>query len=209
MVLSHLTRPASSNKTSIAILEFEQVKIRAAACRRCINSAVQAGPGRCGSSTNLERTSRNVQTLNDNFFASRGETHSDRTRSFCLANNYVHRNSGIRTGQNYLGQRLLNQEEQYINSAVQAPSQTDMKTTKEKSRKEYPGMASKLSNDRASLDELWQTARQAASPMDIGPRSARLLRAWIVIGVKRMEMEGRLSPENLAIAENNLKRLYS
>ena len=80
-----------------------------------------------------------------------------------------------------------------------------MKTTKEKSRKEYPGMALKLSNDRASLDELWQTARQAASPMDIGPRSARLLRAWIVIGLKRMEMEGRLSLENLAIAENNLK----
>ena len=80
-----------------------------------------------------------------------------------------------------------------------------MKTTKEKSRKEYPGMALKLSNDRASLDELWQTARQAASPMDIGPRSARQLRAWIVIGVKRMEMEGRLSPENLAIAEKNLK----
>ena len=80
-----------------------------------------------------------------------------------------------------------------------------METTKEKSRKEYPGMALKLSNDRASLDELWQTARQSASPMDIGPRSARQLRAWIVIGVKRMEMEGRLSPEHLAIAENNLK----
>ena len=29
-----------------------------------------------------------------------------------------------------------------------------MKTTKEKSRKEYPRMALKLSNDRASIDEL-------------------------------------------------------
>jgi hypothetical protein len=80
-----------------------------------------------------------------------------------------------------------------------------MKMIKEKSGKEHPEIALKISDDRALLDELWQTARQAASPMDIGPRSARLLRAWIVIGVKRMEMEGRLSPENLAIARNNLK----
>ena len=72
-----------------------------------------------------------------------------------------------------------------------------MKVIKEKSGKEHPEITIKISDDRALLDEFWQTARQAASPMDIGPRSARLLRAWIVIGVKRMEMEGRLSPENL------------
>jgi hypothetical protein len=80
-----------------------------------------------------------------------------------------------------------------------------MKMMKEKSGKDHPETALKISNDWRLLDELWQTARQAASPMDIGPRSLRLLRAWIVIGVKRMEMEGRLSPENLAIAEKNLK----
>ena len=80
-----------------------------------------------------------------------------------------------------------------------------MKVIKEKSGKEHPEITIKISDDRALLDEFWQTARQAASPMDIGPRSSRLLRAWIVIGVKRMEMEGRLSPENLAIAKNSLE----
>src|SRR6516164_4395841 len=76
---------------------------------------------------------------------------------------------------------------------------------KEKSTKKRPEVRLKMSDYRASQDELWKTARQAANPMDIGPHSTRLLRAWIAMGVGRMETEGRLSPENLAIAENNLK----
>ena len=77
---------------------------------------------------------------------------------------------------------------------------------KEKSAKELPEVALKTSNYGALLNELWQTVRQVASPMDIGPLCARSLRAWIAMGVTRMEIEGRLSQENLAIAENNLKR---
>ena len=80
-----------------------------------------------------------------------------------------------------------------------------MKMIKEKSAKKRPEARLKMSDYRASQDELWKTARQAASPMDIGPHSTRLLRAWIAMGVGRMETEGRLSPENLAIAESNLK----
>ena len=77
--------------------------------------------------------------------------------------------------------------------------------TKDKNAKKRPEVALKISDLRASEDELWKAARQAASPMDIGSRSTRLLRAWIAMGVGRMETEGRLSPENLAIAESNLK----
>lgn len=80
-----------------------------------------------------------------------------------------------------------------------------MKMIKEKSAKKLPEVRLQLSDYRTPQHELWKTARQAASPMDIGPRSTRLLRAWIAMGVERMETEGRLSPENLAIAESNLK----
>jgi glycine cleavage system aminomethyltransferase T len=79
-----------------------------------------------------------------------------------------------------------------------------MKMRKDKSAKEH-SEALKLLDYGAVLDKLWQTA-QAAGPLDIGPRSARSLRAWNAMGVMRMEMEGRLSPEDLAIAETNLKR---
>jgi hypothetical protein len=81
-----------------------------------------------------------------------------------------------------------------------------MKMRKDKSEKGHSGTALKLLDYEAVMDRLWQTTIQAARPLDIGPRSARSLRAWNAMGVMRMEMEGRLSREDLAIAETNLKR---
>jgi hypothetical protein len=55
-------------------------------------------------------------------------------------------------------------------------------------------------------DELWKTAVNAASPGEFGPRCQRFLRAWNYLAVERMEAEDRMRPEDLAIAETNLKR---
>jgi len=55
-------------------------------------------------------------------------------------------------------------------------------------------------------DALWQTARDAANPVEIRPSCALSLRAWIRIGVQRMERQRRLAPEDLAIAHGNLKK---
>ncbi|MBV8176986.1 MAG: hypothetical protein JO151_20815 [Verrucomicrobia bacterium] len=56
-------------------------------------------------------------------------------------------------------------------------------------------------------DALWQTTRDAASPIEIRPSCALSLRAWITIGVQRMERQRRLAPEDLAIAHANLRKL--
>jgi len=56
------------------------------------------------------------------------------------------------------------------------------------------------------IDELWETAVETASPGKFGPRCERFLRAWNYLAVERMEEEGRLTPEDLAKAETNLKR---
>lgn len=56
------------------------------------------------------------------------------------------------------------------------------------------------------IDELWETAVEAASPAEFGPNCGRFLRAWNNLAVERMEAEGRLTPEDLATAESNLRR---
>ena len=56
------------------------------------------------------------------------------------------------------------------------------------------------------VDELWETAVEAASPAELGPRCGLFLRAWNTLAVGRMEMEGRLTPRDLATAESNLRR---
>ncbi len=57
------------------------------------------------------------------------------------------------------------------------------------------------------INELWQTAAETASPGKFGPRCERFLRAWNCLAVERMEEEGRLTPEDVATAETNLRRL--
>ena len=56
------------------------------------------------------------------------------------------------------------------------------------------------------IDELWQTTVETASPAEIGPGCGHFLRAWNLLAVERMEAEGRLTPEDLATAEDNLRR---
>lgn len=56
------------------------------------------------------------------------------------------------------------------------------------------------------IDELWETAVETASPGKFGPRCERFLRAWNHLAVERMQEEGRLTPEDLATAETNLRR---
>ena len=56
------------------------------------------------------------------------------------------------------------------------------------------------------IDELWQTTVETASPAEIGPSCGHFLRAWNSLAVERMEAEGRLAPEDLATAEDNLRR---
>jgi len=55
-------------------------------------------------------------------------------------------------------------------------------------------------------DALWQTAQDAANPVEIRPSCVLSLRAWIRIGVQRMERQRRLAPEDLASAHCNLKK---
>jgi hypothetical protein len=55
-------------------------------------------------------------------------------------------------------------------------------------------------------DDLWQTALKTAGPIDISPACAESLRAWIAIGVQRMERQHRLAPADLAMAHSNLRK---
>jgi hypothetical protein len=61
-------------------------------------------------------------------------------------------------------------------------------------------------NPEVLIDQLWETAVEAASPAEIGPRCGLFLRAWNTLAVGRMEMEGRLTSRDLATAESNLRR---
>ena len=61
-------------------------------------------------------------------------------------------------------------------------------------------------NPGVLVDELWETAVEAASPAEFGPRCGLFLRAWNTLAVGRMEMEGRLTPRDLATAESSFRR---
>ena len=62
-----------------------------------------------------------------------------------------------------------------------------------------------IMNARTLPDELWQSVVETAGPLEIHTDCANCLRAWIRTGVERMETEGRLTPEDLAIAHANLR----
>lgn len=59
-------------------------------------------------------------------------------------------------------------------------------------------------NLRALEDELLQTALQAVGTGEIERACELSLRAWIAIGVQRMERQNRLASEDVAIAHANL-----
>jgi hypothetical protein len=63
-------------------------------------------------------------------------------------------------------------------------------------------------SDRNSVtlrQTLWQSALEAATPLEFQPGCAHFLRAWIAMGVERMEITGRLAPQDLAIARANIR----
>jgi hypothetical protein len=62
------------------------------------------------------------------------------------------------------------------------------------------------SQSRELEHKLWQTALDAAGKVEIGPVCASSLRAWIAIGIQRMERQGRLAAEDLALAHANLRK---
>jgi hypothetical protein len=80
-----------------------------------------------------------------------------------------------------------------------------MKMKEKKNAKEHSEVRVEVSENGALEDKLWQTVVEAAIPFEIDPRCARSLQAWNAIAIERMKLEGRLSSEDLAIAENNLK----
>jgi hypothetical protein len=53
---------------------------------------------------------------------------------------------------------------------------------------------------------LWQTSLDAAGEVEIRPVCATSLRAWIAIGVQRMERQRRLAPEDISLAQINLRK---
>jgi hypothetical protein len=55
-------------------------------------------------------------------------------------------------------------------------------------------------------DDLWQTVLETVGPVEIHPACERSLRAWITIGAQRMERQRRLTPEDLSIAQANLRK---
>ena len=63
-------------------------------------------------------------------------------------------------------------------------------------------MKNELKLNGHGLEEaLWQTAGSA----QFSPACERSLRAWITIGIQRMERQRRLAPEDLALAHRNLR----
>jgi hypothetical protein len=46
-------------------------------------------------------------------------------------------------------------------------------------------------------DTLWQAALDAAGQMEIRPGGETSVRAWITVGIQRMERQGRLASEDL------------
>jgi hypothetical protein len=62
-------------------------------------------------------------------------------------------------------------------------------------------------NEGAFEDAFWKTVLETAGTVKIHPACAIALRAWIRIGVQRMERQRGLAPEDLAIAHANLRKL--
>jgi hypothetical protein len=58
---------------------------------------------------------------------------------------------------------------------------------------------------RTLEDALWKTALDSVRPLEIQPACELLLRAWITVGVQRMERQRRTTPGDLAVARSNLK----
>jgi hypothetical protein len=71
---------------------------------------------------------------------------------------------------------------------------------------EAPGTAgvTRLSAS-ACRHDLWLTTAEAIGKIDMGPVARRFVRAWVAMGVERMQMTDCLSFAYLAIARANLE----
>jgi hypothetical protein len=63
-----------------------------------------------------------------------------------------------------------------------------------------------LSDRRALENELWQNALRAVGPLELSAGCAQQLLGWISMAIERMENEGRLAPQDVALATANLRR---
>src|SRR5215831_2235225 len=59
---------------------------------------------------------------------------------------------------------------------------------------------------RGLEDALWETILESAGPVEIRPACERSLRAWLTMGIQRMERQRRLAPEDLAVAHASLRK---
>jgi hypothetical protein len=62
-------------------------------------------------------------------------------------------------------------------------------------------------SERALHDDLWRVVLESLGSLQIDPVCAYSLRAWIGTAVGRMQLEHRLTPQDLAMARANLARL--
>jgi hypothetical protein len=60
-------------------------------------------------------------------------------------------------------------------------------------------------SNTALSERLWETVIESVGTLKIDASCQLLLKAWITNGVERMENEGRLTPRDIAIADENLK----
>jgi hypothetical protein len=61
--------------------------------------------------------------------------------------------------------------------------------------------------DRQALEkELWQNVLRTVGPLELSAGCVQHLRGWISMAVERMENEGRLAPQDVALAAANLRR---
>ena len=62
------------------------------------------------------------------------------------------------------------------------------------------------SDPQALENELWQDAVRTIGPLELSAGCAQRLRGWIAMATERMENEGRLAPQDAALAAANLRR---
>jgi hypothetical protein len=60
-------------------------------------------------------------------------------------------------------------------------------------------------NASALEDAFWKTVLETAGTLEIHPACALSLRAWITVGVQRMERQQRLAAEDIATAHASLR----
>jgi hypothetical protein len=87
--------------------------------------------------------------------------------------------------------------------------QRQLQAIKEKVKIKYA--VNKVSDfkPRPLEEALWQTALEALGSAELQRTCALSLRAWIAVGVQRMERQRRWTPEDLTLAHVNLRKFVN